>query len=257
MAITKTATKKSTQAKKSVATEVKPVRNTARKVTAKKTIKTKLLGKTSQLQGYLLTLPQTARPTLNTIKNYRPSKRIYVALVIVGLLVLGAYNKNLFIAATVNGSPISNLELQNRLNNQYREQTLNQMVNEKIVMDEAKKKGIITTTADVNKQISTLEKNVGGPKALDELLIQQSQTRTSLKDQIMIQLTIEKMYANDATVSGDEVKQFIDQNKDQLQATTSAEQTKEAESAIKQQKLSQVFQGKFKELKQTAKIQIF
>lgn len=194
---------------------------------------------------------------LSSYKNFRSSKKFYIILVVVGLLLLFIYKKSWFIAATVNGSPITNLELQMRLNKQFRSQTLTQMTNEKIILSEAAKNNAIVSEADVNKKISEIETQVGGPQALNGLLSQQGQTRDSIRQQIKLQLSIEKLYGNQATVSAEEVTQFIEQNKDQLQASDSAGQEKEATDSIKSQKLSQLFSQKFQELKTKAKIQIF
>ncbi len=194
---------------------------------------------------------------LSGYKNFRSSKKFYIVLVITGLLLLAVYKKSWFVAATVNGSPISNLELQMRLNRDFRSQTLTQMINEKIILDEALKNNAVVREADITKKISEIETSLGGAQTLDAMLTQQGQTRTSIRQQIKLQLTIEKLYANDATVSGEEVNKFIEQNKDQLRATDSAGQQKEAYDAIKSQKLTQVFSQKFQDLRTKAKIQIF
>ncbi len=245
------------RAKKIVTVEAQPAKKYAVKKAAQKSLKTKLPVDVGQIQNYLLSLRKNSGPAAAAIKSYRPSVRVYIAVAVAVALILAVYNKSLFIAATVDGSPISNFELQSRLNQQYRDQTLTQMVNEKIVMDEAKKKGIVISPTDVNNQIASLEKSVGGATALDGLLAQQGETRSSLVDQVRIQLTIEKMYSGEASVSASEVQQYIDQNKDQMQATDAAGQQKEAEDALKQQKLTQIFQTKFQQLKQAAQIRIF
>lgn len=189
--------------------------------------------------------------------NYRPSKRSYLILLVAGILLLAMFKKSWFIAAMVNGMPITNLELQTKLNQQFRGQILNQLVNEKIILDEARKGGSIPNETEIDKKIAELETNVGGKETLDALLSQQGQTRETLKNQIRIQLAINKLYEKEATVSADEVAKFIEENKNQLRATDSASQEKEAEDILKQQKLSQIFNQKFGELKQKAKIQIF
>lgn len=194
---------------------------------------------------------------LASLKNFRSSKKFYIIVAIAGLLILAIYKKEWFVAATVNGSPISNLELQMRLNKQFRTQTLTQMINEKIILSEATKNNALASEAEINEKISEIETQVGGTQALDGLLSQQGQTRDSIRQQIKLQLSIEKLYANEATISAEEVTKFIEQNKDLLQATDSAGQQKEALDAIKNQKITQIFSQKFQELKQKANIKIF
>lgn len=194
---------------------------------------------------------------LSSLTNYRSPKVILLVVLLIGFLVLVYYKKSWFIAATVDGQPITNFELLSKMNQQYRQQTLNQMVNEKIIQAEIRKNNINVSQSEINDKISQLEKNVGGPEALNNLLTQQGQTRGSLVSQMKIQLAIEKLYAQNATVSAQEVSEFVEQNKEMLQATESAKQTKEAEEILKQQKLAKTFSQKFQELKEKAQVKIF
>lgn len=194
---------------------------------------------------------------LQSFKNFRSSKSFYIILIVVGLLALAVYKKSWFVAAMVNGSPITNLELQSRLNQQARTQTLNQLIDEKIILSEAAKNNVIVSEGDVNGKISEIETSVGGAQALDAMLTQQGQDRNSIRQLIKLRLIVEKLYEKDATVSAEEVSKFIEQNKEQMRATDSAAQEKEAYDAIKSQKLNQVSGQKFQDLKQKAKVQIF
>ncbi len=189
--------------------------------------------------------------------KFKFDKRAYLILIVIGILLLALYNKSLFIAATINGMPLTNLELQMKLNDQFRTQMLNQLVNEKIIMNEAAKNSAVPSQQEVDQKIADLEETVGGKDALNSLLAQQGQNRNQLRDQIMVQLAITKLYTKDATVSADEVTKFIDTNKAQLQASDSAGQEKEATDTLTQQKLSQIFSQKFQELRQKANIKIF
>lgn len=236
---------------------------------AKRVKSEKLKVKTSKKRGVVSEKTQnlTVLPggklnnILNTfpdkLMNFRRSKNFYIILIVLGIALLAAYKKSWFVAAMVNGSPITNLELQMRLNEQFRTQTLNQMINEKVILSEAAKHSAIASDTEVNKKIAEIETSVGGAQAFNALLSQQGQTRESIKQQIRVQLSIEKLYANEATVSAEEVNQFIEQNKEQLRATDSAGQQKEAEDALKNQKLSQIFSQKFQDLRGKAKIQVF
>lgn len=191
------------------------------------------------------------------ITNFKPNRKFYVVGVIILIAILLVYKKELIIAAMVNGQPISNIELQLKLNQQFRAQVLDQMVTEKIIMDEAAKNNAVPTEADIDKKIADIEAQVGGAQALDSLLSQQNQTRASIRGQIKLPLAMEKLYSKEATVSAAEVENFITTNKDYLKATDSASQATEAEGILKQQKLSQISAQKFQELKQKAKIQTF
>lgn len=202
----------------------------------------------------------SAERVMSFVGNYRPiftNRKTYLIILVLGLLLLAYYKKNWFIAATVNGSPVTNFELLFQMNAQFKEQTLSQMINEKLILQEARKNNIVITQTDINQKIADIEKSVGGPQILDSLLSQQGQTRDSVKDQMRYLLIRDKLYENEATVSTQEVQDFIDQNNSQMKATESAEQTKEATDIIKQQKIGQLFNEKFANIKKEAKINIF
>lgn len=236
-------------------TAKKAVKKTAKRQSVKSLASKKDL--LSVAQGYLKSLGQKAVPSLSVLKGYKSSKGLYIGLVVAALFLLLLYKRNLFIAATVNGAPINNIELLSRLNDQYRTQTLNQMINEKIILDEARKKNVSVSESEINDRIAELEKNVGGAETLDTLLTQQGQSRNGLKSQLRLQLTVEKIFEQEAAVSAEEVDGFLAENRDTLQATDSAGQTKEATDILKQQKISELFQTKFQEWKQQAKVEIY
>lgn len=191
------------------------------------------------------------------IISYRPSRKVYIILLIAGILLLAFYKKGWFIAATINGAPITSLDLLTRMNQQFRTNTLNQLINEKIILQQASKNNISVSDEEINSKIGELEKQVGSAQVFESLLSQQGQTKNSIKQQIRLQLIIEKLYQNEATVSGSEVDNFIKTNPQALQATEEASQRKEAADTLKQQKLNQIFSQKFQELKQKADVKIF
>lgn len=185
------------------------------------------------------------------------TKRIAIGLLIGILVVLAVYKKGVFIAATVNGRPITTIQLISRLNQNYRNQELDNMVTERVILDEAKKKNLLPTDQEIKSRVADVEKRYGGKDAFDSLVSQQGQTRSMVEDQLKVQLAFEKLYSNEATVSDQEIDDFIKQNKAQLPATDSATQRQEATNAIKQRKLSQVSLQKLDELKKNANIKIF
>lgn len=209
------------------------------------------------VEEYSSSVSSISANPLARLTSLKGNKFVYLAIVIIGIALLVSYKKSWFIAATVNGSPISNFELLSREDNQFRKQMLDQMITEKLILSEAGKKGVKITAPEIDAKISEIEKQVGGASAFDSLLTQQGQTRTGVRDQVKITLSLEKMYANEASVSAEEVTQFIEQNKEQMQSSTSAELTKEANDILKSQKLNQIYSQKFQEIKKAANIQIF
>lgn len=204
-----------------------------------------------------LNLSQLRSRAVSFNQNLKHNKTVYLLVLLLGLALLFYYKRGWFIAATVNGAPVTNIELLAKMNQLYRSQTLSQVIDEKLIAQEAAKKHIVVTDQDVSDRVAQIEKSFGGSGGLDMLLSQQGQSRQILKDQLKYQLLVEKLYQDQATVSAQEIDQFITSNKDSLKSTDSAKQRQEAENLIKQQKLAQIFQDKFKQLKDAAKIRIF
>lgn len=184
-------------------------------------------------------------------------RNLLIAIIALVLLVLIFYKRNLIIAAMVNNQPVTSLELQQRLNKLYKNQVLNQIVNEKIIEQEAAKKGIFVTPKQINDKIAETENQYGGTETFESLLAQQGLSREEFARQIKYQLIVEQLYKEETNPTEDEIQKYIEANKDDPEATDAAKFKQTAQNALKQQKLGQVFNQKFQELKQSAKVQIF
>ncbi|MBI2268484.1 MAG: SurA N-terminal domain-containing protein [Candidatus Blackburnbacteria bacterium] len=194
-----------------------------------------------------------------SLTNRKLSTRKILAISLIALAIFGLayYKKGWFVPAIVNGSPVTGIELLERMNKDYRQQTLEQIINEKIVLDEAKKKNALPTSQEIDAKVAELEGKFGGGDSFAKLLKEQGQSKDGVRDQIKLQLAMEKLYSEEATVSAEEIDKFVKENKSQLQATDPTAQREEAEKLLKQQKLSQIFYQKFQELKQNTKVQTF
>src|SRR6266542_3020795 len=96
-----------------------PKAKTIRKTTSKKVTTKTPVKSYSQLTSYL-DLPNLKRYW----NQYKTNKLTWLVVLVLGLLILGLAKRSWFIAAMVNGQPITNLELQQKLNAQFRSQAL-------------------------------------------------------------------------------------------------------------------------------------
>ncbi|MBI2017566.1 SurA N-terminal domain-containing protein [Candidatus Daviesbacteria bacterium] len=200
--------------------------------------------------NFLMALPER-------IISYRPSKKVSLILLAAGILLLAVFKKEWFIAATVNGSLITNLEVQMKLNQQFKNQILTQLINEKLILSEAAKMGTLPSDAEIDAKVAEVEARLGGTETLNSLLAQQNASKETFRNQLKLELAITKLYEKEATFSAEELQKFMEDNKNVLQSTDSASLQKEASDMLRQQKLSQIFNQKFQELKEKANIQIF
>ena len=90
--------------------------------------------------------------------------------------------------------------------------------------------------------------------SLDQALQMQGMSRENLEEQMRLQLAIEEILAPKIQIADEELKQYIEENKDYFSATEEAQIKEEAQESLRQQKLNQNFQSWLQELTEKAKI---
>jgi len=181
---------------------------------------------------------------------------------IIGIILLFAiiyFAKSLFLAALVNGTAITRLSVIRELEKQNGKRVLDSLVNQELIFQAAKKKNLEIKPAAVDQEVKKIETNTakqGGN--LDEILKAQGMTRNDLKNQIKVQLTVEKLLADKIKISQKEIDQFIQANTSEEEGSTQKPPTKdEAKDQLRQQKLQKEATAWIEQLKKNAKISIF
>lgn len=202
--------------------------------------------------------PESSNLILSPSQNkVRFNKKFVLIILIIGLLLLAYYKKSWFVAATVNGQPITTLELTQQLYKSYKTQTLTQMINEKVLEQEALKNKVTVSQGEVDAKIAQTEAQYGGAQAFDTLLSQQGLTRDDFIKQTRIQVIVEKLYAKEASPTADQIDQFMKDNASAPEATDPAKFKALATQQTTQDNLQKIFSTKFQALKTAAKIQTF
>lgn len=189
--------------------------------------------------------------------NFLNSKNLTIGLVVIALIALAYWKKDWFVAATVNGAPVTTIELQKRISDNYKAKELQELIDEKVILQETAKNNMTPTDSEIEAKYAEFEQQYGGPEEFANLLEMQGETKAGLTRRIRLNIALDKLYSSEATSSEQEVDEYIKVNKSLLKATTSADQRVEAEAAIKEQKLIQIIQQKFQELRDRAVIKIF
>lgn len=200
-------------------------------------------------------------PKLKFVLKLNPKiKKILIILVVLLSLSALAFNfKSLLVAAVVDGKPVSRLYLDRQLEKQGGKQVLENEVVKILILNEAKKQKLDVTSDEIDKKIKEIETQVTtGGSSLDSLLEAQGQTRDSLKEQIKVQLIIEKALAKDISITDQEVKDYYDKNKASYAKDSKFDDLKEQiKGDLVQQKIGEKFQPWLDELKKKAKIYYF
>lgn len=179
-----------------------------------------------------------------------------VAIAIIVIVLLAVLFKSVFVAAMVNGEPISRLSVVTALEKQGGKTMLDSLITKKLILEEAKKKNITVTQSDIDTEIKRITANLQAQgSTLDQALASQGMTKADLNDELEIQVAVNKMVGTDVTVTSQEVDAFVEANKSQMAAgTTDVQFREEAIAQLKQQKLQTKTQGFIKNLQDKAKV---
>jgi foldase protein PrsA len=187
-------------------------------------------------------------------------RKSYVALIVI-ILLLGAaiyYFRGLFVAAVVNGQPISRLEVVQQAEKQSGKQTLDTLVRDALIEQEAKKENVTVSDKEVNDEITTLQNNLKKQgQTLDQVLATQGMSPDDLKRLIRLDKLVQKMVGKNVKVSDKEVADYIDKNKDTLPNTDEATMKKQVKAQLTQQKTNEAVQTWLANIQQKANIVYF
>lgn len=190
----------------------------------------------------------------------KPSKKtilFFLCVVIIAILIY--LFRGFFVAATVNGELIPRFTLNQQMEKQVGEKTLNDLITKKLILQEMKKKGIVVSDDEINAEIKKIEdalKEQG--RTLEEALQVQGISRVDLNEQLKIQKMIEKLFSKDAKVTDEEVDKYLSDNADVLPADENPEVLRGSiKEQLKQQKLTEKFQKWLQELQAKATINRF
>ncbi len=203
----------------------------------------------------------------NTIKSSKleldkPSKskpKVFkLLLLIVVFFILGGIiykNKGLIIIGTIDGKPITSIELYKRMVNQYGKQTFDQMVAEEIIINEANKRGIAISDQDIDQEISKIEQNLGESTTLADAISQQGMTIDDLRSQIKIRLLATKLVQDKIEVNDGEVDAYIKSNQEFMdKEQDQAKQKEQIKQFLTDQKVNQQIQQLVSELRQNSQV---
>jgi foldase protein PrsA len=148
------------------------------------------------------------QPAIISTRNAAILSGVIVALALVFVC------KSIFVAAVVNGSPISRYAVVHEAEKRAGKATLDSMIMQKILADEVRKKGVTVSESDISAEIQSIEQRFAAQgSTLDAMLAAQGMTRDDVKKQIVTQLQVQKLLGDKVAVSEAEIDQFIATNK--------------------------------------------
>jgi hypothetical protein len=124
-------------------------------------------------------------PFLSQVKSRFSLKHFLLVIIVAALGYVFYRVRGQIIVATVNSRPVFRWTLLANLEKQAGGQVLEFLITERLVYQEAGKKGIKVTKDEIDKEISRIEESLGADSAkFDELLEMQGSSRKKLAEQI-------------------------------------------------------------------------
>lgn len=187
-------------------------------------------------------------------KGQMPVVKIAVVILVIGLIALFVSNKGLLVAAIVDGKPIFRWDLNNVLVSRFGTQTLEGMISERLISQEAAKAGVTVTQAELDTKTKALVDSLGGGMNIDQLLQYQGMSRADFDSQLRLQMTVEKLLGKDIAITDADITSYIATASATLTASGEAAMKEEARQAILSQKINEKLQPWFTALKAKANI---
>jgi len=177
-------------------------------------------------------------------------------VLLIAMLAISAGCAQTKVVAKVNGEEITQEELSDRLMQKAGKQILDEMITEKLILQEAKDKNVDVSEDEINDRIDELKKQFPDEESFNKNLKENNMTLDQVKKQLRVQLITQKILKKDIVVSKDEIKNYFEQNKETIYKDKKFEDVEDQiKEQLGQQKLYQKQQGWIEDLKSKAKIE--
>ncbi len=189
-----------------------------------------------------------------------PKKTRYILIGIVCVVLLGIVlfiNRGLFIAALVNGEPVSRIAIIGELEKQHGAEVITRLVDRKLILQEARKQNLSATQEEVDSKRKKIIDQVssGNEKNFQQILEAQGLTSEEFTQELRIQIVVEKMLSENTKVSDEEFNEFVSANPDLLANAENEEETRnQLREQLKQQKLQTQYTTWIEKLRKDADI---
>lgn len=188
----------------------------------------------------------------------RSNRFLTLALLALGVALL-VYKFGPWLApAIVDNRPLTRFALWSRLEQNYGAQTLDDMVNERILNNAIARSGVKVEQAKIDEQLKSLESQFAANGGLDEALKQRGLTKSDLEQQVRTQLSVETLLADKIAPTEEEVRKQFDDNVKTLYKDKKFEDVQASiTDELKQTKLRDAFLDWFADVKKDAKVKTF
>ena len=165
-------------------------------------------------------------------------KRWVWAAIVVGAVVAWWWKTNTWpIVAFVGGRPVTRYEVNKALWAQSGQTIADSMITQKLVAMELDRLGVEADQDKVNQQIESMKASIPEGSNWEDELARSGFSEKQIVDQVALFNRINKAVEKDATVSAQEVDEYVKTNGTFLTGTTDEEKQLQAENMLKDDKI--------------------
>lgn len=197
---------------------------------------------------------------IKEVKSSSPFGFIVKLILIVALgsalyLIAQKY-RGQFLAGTVNSSPVTRYELNQKMAEKYGKQTFDEIINERLLAAELKKNNIVVTDEELKAEMDKIIKEYGSEDAFKAALSQYGLTEDKAKESIKQSLALKKMIEKTFPISitDEQVKKYYEDNKKNFGTKKLEEVSAEIKENLYQQEIYTKSQEWFQGVRESAKI---
>lgn len=175
------------------------------------------------------------------------------------IFLLVQKNRSMFIAGTVNKSPIYRTELNAKMAEKYGEQTLEEIVSERLLAENLKKYNITVTDQEVQDELTKIKAQYGGEEQFKAAIVQFGMTEEkaiqSIKQSIGLKKIIETQ--NKIEITDEEISKYFTENKDSFTGKKLEDVSVEIKDILYQQKVYSLSQDWYSQVRKDASVSNF
>lgn len=184
------------------------------------------------------------------------SNRQRLIMTVAALMLLGVLYLlyKFLVVAWVDGRPVTKITLYQQLEKRYGAEMKNQMIAEALIKSESQKRNVQVTAEEIESEYQKFILQYGGEENINAALTAQGVNPADFKEQIRMQTMIKKMFSN-VQISDDEVKTYLEQNKEQYaEATDPAKLQADVRAELEQQKITTDFRSWLQESLKSSRV---
>jgi len=185
----------------------------------------------------------------------KSSKKFTISVIIIIVVGLAAIFTAAFskreIAANVGGEKITQAELNDVLVKRYGQDTLDSLIEKKVIELEAKKEKVKISDKEKEEEMNQYIEQYGGKDAFDAALKQSGLSKTDIEQDVIQYLSIKKMLEPKIKITEDDMKKYFEENKDSF---NEEEQVQASHILVDDEKTAEEVEKKIKEGKDFAEL---